>query len=119
MEVDPNPRRLAELFFFLMIRRPLRSPLFPSTTLFRSAVAVEIARRGDRGAAVVARRHAAEPEAVAAVEARQIEIGGKPRHLTEPHINPTHIANSSAGFCFANNKNQIVEAVAVDIACRR
>src|SRR3989441_10414 len=27
------------VFFFLMIRRPPRSPLFPSTTLFRSAVA--------------------------------------------------------------------------------
>src|SRR2546427_10634614 len=26
------------LFFFLMIRRPPRSPLFPSTTLFRSVV---------------------------------------------------------------------------------
>src|SRR5256885_14777849 len=28
------------VFFFLMIRRPPRSPLFPSTTLFRSADAV-------------------------------------------------------------------------------
>src|SRR5260221_9588720 len=27
-------------FFFLMIRRPPRSPLFPYTTLFRSALAV-------------------------------------------------------------------------------
>src|SRR5258708_12573309 len=26
------------LFFFLMIRRPPRSPLFPYTTLFRSAI---------------------------------------------------------------------------------
>src|ERR671918_1892619 len=29
------------LFFFLMIRRPPRSTLFPYTTLFRSAFAVE------------------------------------------------------------------------------
>src|SRR5258708_1033662 len=34
----PLPRSLARrtLFFFLMIRRPPRSPLFPYTTLFRS-----------------------------------------------------------------------------------
>src|SRR5258708_16267593 len=30
------------LFFFLMIRRPPRSPLFPYTTLFRSTGAAEI-----------------------------------------------------------------------------
>src|SRR2546426_8913611 len=32
-------------FFFLMIRRPPRSTLFPYTTLFRSKVAVERAKR--------------------------------------------------------------------------
>src|SRR6266404_2452763 len=44
-------------FFFLMIRRPPRSTLFPYTTLFRSAAA----RHGDRGgqhppAAILLRR---------------------------------------------------------------
>src|SRR3712207_9581508 len=45
--------RAAELFFFLMIRRPPRSTLFPYTTLFRSTrglmaghVAPEAAHRG-------------------------------------------------------------------------
>src|SRR3712207_6974314 len=33
------------LFFFLMIRRPPRSTLFPYTTLFRSEVAVDVADR--------------------------------------------------------------------------
>src|SRR3712207_7016989 len=32
-------------FFFLMIRRPPRSTLFPYTTLFRSAVAVHVPGR--------------------------------------------------------------------------
>src|SRR5947208_15318965 len=31
-----SPHRSASLFFFLMIRRPPRSTLFPYTTLFRS-----------------------------------------------------------------------------------
>ena len=37
------------------------------------AVAVDVARRRDRPAALVARRRAAQLEAVAAVEAREIE----------------------------------------------
>src|SRR5258706_7370130 len=47
------PRHLL-FFFFLMIRRPPRSTLFPYTTLFRSLIAhnrddlEELKRRGDR-----------------------------------------------------------------------
>src|SRR3712207_7656023 len=41
---------MSDLFFFLMIRRPPRSTLFPYTTLFRSAqrhlVVVRVDRRG-------------------------------------------------------------------------
>src|SRR5258705_1953301 len=37
------------VFFFLMIRRPPRSTLFPSTTLFRSARAHRRHRRADAG----------------------------------------------------------------------
>src|SRR2546426_5238489 len=44
----------ASFFFFLMIRRPPRSTLFPYTTLFRSGAAVpggpSHGRRGDRAA---------------------------------------------------------------------
>src|SRR2546430_13727036 len=36
------------LFFFLMIRRPPRSTLFPYTTLFRSKMLADIAERGKR-----------------------------------------------------------------------
>src|ERR1041384_8462215 len=36
-------------FFFLMIRRPPRSPLFPYTTLFRSRGAARRDRRHPRG----------------------------------------------------------------------
>src|SRR2546422_8851291 len=42
-------------FFFLMIRRPPRSTLFPYTTLFRSLLVQPIDRHGrDRGRAFVA-----------------------------------------------------------------
>src|SRR2546427_6091152 len=47
--------KVVEVFFFLMIRRPPRSTLFPYTTLFRSLrpAAVDLQSRGD----VVVNRH--------------------------------------------------------------
>src|SRR2546427_1479260 len=39
-QLRPYPSALCFRFFFLMIRRPPRSTLFPYTTLFRSLVAV-------------------------------------------------------------------------------
>src|SRR5256886_4416323 len=39
-----------EFFFFLMIRRPPRSTLFPYTTLFRSQVEERVDRRVGEGA---------------------------------------------------------------------
>src|SRR2546427_6477186 len=55
MRVCPSSRRLPQcsVFFFLMIRRPPRSTLFPYTTLFRSllvegaAINKETARTGE------------------------------------------------------------------------
>src|SRR2546422_6398500 len=40
-------------FFFLMIRRPPRSTLFPYTTLFRSSLGLQTAGRIDRQFAVL------------------------------------------------------------------
>src|SRR5256885_11978486 len=54
---------LSLLFFFLMIRRPPRSTLFPYTTLFRSH-AGPLARKGDRAHRAPARDQGrAEPGA--------------------------------------------------------
>ena len=80
------------------------------------AVAVDVARRGDRAAALVVRRHAAELEAVAAVEAREIEVGGKARGLAEHHIARAGIGAVRIGTAGADD--QVGEAVAVDVAGR-
>src|SRR2546430_16821278 len=42
-----NYRSLKDIFFFLMIRRPPRSTLFPYTTLFRSEVKVRLGAAED------------------------------------------------------------------------
>src|ERR1039457_5188987 len=52
-----KPLHTRSLFFFLMIRRPPRSTLFPYTTLFRSITVVRLLPRG--GAAVHAAEHPA------------------------------------------------------------
>src|SRR2546427_8308969 len=41
MSAAVPPRQTVAVFFFLMIRRPPRSTLFPYTTLFRSLLGVE------------------------------------------------------------------------------
>src|SRR3712207_8662549 len=91
------------LFFFLMIRRPPRSTLFPYTTLFRS-------RAGDRGGAGRARRRMFDPPGGRAVhqsgwpDQRPVQVGGGP-HLVlmedrkSTRLNSSHANISYAVFC--------------------
>src|SRR3712207_7561412 len=94
-------------FFFLMIRRPPRSTLFPYTTLFRSAddvenlVADELVRppqgrlvehpfgRQDDG---VVERAAAD------------EVGAAQRDRKSTRLNSSHANISYAGFCLKKKK---------------
>src|SRR3712207_9248081 len=60
------------MFFFLMIRRPPRSTLFPYTTLFRSAVAVDaVAQDDERPPPLVLLELLARGEQQRVVEARE------------------------------------------------
>src|SRR2546430_8590900 len=73
------------IFFFLMIRRPPRSTLFPYTTLFRSAPGGR-ARRADR-----AGRRAAPPADVL--------------DRKSTRLNSSHSQISYAVFCLKKKKN--------------
>src|SRR6266496_1183168 len=72
--------------FFLMIRRPPRSTLFPYTTLFRSTPPI-----GRLGAGPVRLRHrrTAHP--------RSPDPGGEDRKSTR--LNSSHVESSYAVFC--------------------
>src|SRR3712207_8442583 len=60
------------MLFFLMIRRPPRSTLFPYTTLFRSGVAEDVPLRRDQRDAGPEVVEVARAIAVARLERRQV-----------------------------------------------
>src|SRR3712207_9301496 len=87
-----------DAFFFLMIRRPPRSTLFPYTTLFRSG-------RGDAARAVRRRRSRGSPQP------RQDSLkiadnGGRDRKSTR--LNSSHANISYAVFCLKKKKNTYI-----------
>src|SRR2546429_8706027 len=98
---------LSFLFFFLMIRRPPRSTLFPYTTLFRSDLSARAAR--DRGAACRARgnppgvngRGPVGAHATLAKGARAVKSDRKSTRL-----NSSHGYISYAVFCLKKKKQK-------------
>src|SRR5256885_9558837 len=103
--VTHAPILLSVFFFFLMIRRPPRSTLFPYTTLFRS---VQAAREGrfDRE--------------ILAVQARSAEGGaegeGQPHTVDRKstRLNSSHLVISYAVFCL--KKKTTVDLVAMSVS---
>src|SRR3712207_7360965 len=96
-------------FFFLMIRRPPRSTLFPYTTLFRSPAAV----RREGGAAG---RPAAPHDQQLVGRGRPGDRGqgrGQPRHRgrqdrKSTRLNSSHANISYAVFCLKKKKKYII-----------
>src|SRR5256885_12047816 len=82
-----NPMSSFVFFFFLMIRRPPRSTLFPYTTLFRSDL--DGARR--RAGRIGLRRGAS-----------RVARGGSDRKSTR--LNSSHLVISYAVFCLKKKK---------------
>src|SRR3712207_9461923 len=82
-------------FFFLMIRRPPRSTLFPYTTLFRSV------RR-----AVAQRGAAAQPrgERRRRVRGDRARARGPGRDRKSTRLNSSHANISYAAFCLKKNE---------------
>src|SRR3712207_7434093 len=94
------------LRFFLMIRRPPRSTLFPYTTLFRSGRPPSDDHRG----AADARRRVAGPTARGAVGSRVRDHPGdavaRPRRADRKstRLNSSHANISYAVFCLKKKK---------------
>src|SRR3989442_8954824 len=92
-------------FFFLMIRRPPRSTLFPYTTLFRSVVRLRrhrqhVARRHRQGAGLAAAHARPAGRAGGARERRAA------RDRKSTRLNSSHVPISYALFCLKKKKKQ-------------
>src|SRR2546427_8378359 len=92
------------IFFFLMIRRPPRSTLFPYTTLFRSLVHL----RGDGGAGGADRHGRSERPMPALLDQR-----GDLRDRKSTRLNSSHSQISYAVFCLKKKKKDNLQ----DLQC--
>src|SRR5258708_36881506 len=81
-------------FFFLMIRRPPRSTLFPYTTLFRSDLVVAEPSRHRDGGVVVGEG-----------PALRVEPGLHRQDRKSTRLNSSHQIISYAVFCLKKKKN--------------
>src|SRR2546426_1755814 len=97
------------LFFFLMIRRPPRSTLFPYTTLFRSwRNLLEMQRRGlDR---TLRRRHGGSRgvrfRELRREESQRLRVVIQDRKSTR--LNSSHLVISYAVFCLKKKKTLLI-----------
>src|SRR2546422_3933150 len=101
---------MTSFFFFLMIRRPPRSTLFPYTTLFRSAHA-GAQRDAERGEGVALERG----ERRAGVGDR-IDADAEPRHAVDrksTRLNSSHGYISYAVFCLKKKTHSVHESHAL------
>src|SRR2546427_10745803 len=95
-------------FFFLMIRRPPRSTLFPYTTLFRSALRLEpdVRVREDRRIGVL-RRPVGRDRIVDPARDLGLPDDGGDRKSTR--LNSSHSQISYAVFCLKKKKKTIAK----------
>src|SRR2546426_6534229 len=83
-----NGRRTLRLFFFLMIRRPPRSTLFPYTTLFRSeSLGVDL-----------------DPEPIRLREGPELLDRSLLQDRKSTRLNSSHLVISYAVFCLKKKK---------------
>src|SRR6266516_6305456 len=81
------------LFFFLMIRRPPRSTLFPYTTLFRSCRPAEGSPQAPHRRTPVRRRRRFPAAAGQSLAVRQAGTGSR----TAAEVRPSHAGDATPG----------------------
>src|SRR3989454_6241214 len=100
------------LFFFLMIRRPPRSTLFPYTTLFRSRhLALALEHMDLDGSLVIlgGREHLR-------LLGRDGRVPLDEQDRKSTRLNSSHLVISYAVFCLKKKKNAVIEHCASIVA---
>src|SRR3712207_6847675 len=96
-------------FFFLMIRRPPRSTLFPYTTLFRSAEEEYMQRFERIGMMLMNRAQSSSPlesNPYAAILQDPIKKASAARDRKSTRLNSSHANISYAVFCLKKKKKK-------------
>src|SRR5437899_1879093 len=101
------------LAFFLLLRRPPTSTLFPYTTLFRSRtrVLVPAGHRAENGTLVHVLRHAGQQ--LADLDAGNVRADGSVRDRKSTRLNSSHLGISYAVFCL-KKKNTYNDSYGTD-----
>src|SRR5256885_12026878 len=90
-----DSRYVFSFFFFLMIRRPPRSTLFPYTTLFRSGIEAD-------GGSLEPQRDYSDLQ-----YAGYARADGKDGDRKSTRLNSSHLVISYAVFCLKKKKNNL------------
>src|SRR3989442_4804204 len=101
------PTSLSSFFFFLMIRRPPRSTLFPYTTLFRSIPHVQIYQ------VTTAYTATARVQPVKPFDDKRVRQALRDRKSTR--LNSSHVRISYAVFCLKKKNIVILKSREVDV----
>src|SRR3712207_7876393 len=107
--------RLRFAFFFLMIRRPPRSTLFPYTTLFRSDPGRHLDQAGGPHAVLPRGGHRALvplPDDPVPIRPDPPQ-GGCPQDRKSTRLNSSHANISYAVFCLKKKKHQNIRLIQV------
>src|SRR5256885_11270950 len=99
----------SSLFFFLMIRRPPRSTLFPYTTLFRSILVIDVGLFGRswalRGALTILSTTSSPLVALPKAVYWRSRKGDR----KSTRLNSSHLVISYAVFCLKKKKDSITK----------
>src|SRR3712207_8687470 len=92
------------LFFFLMIRRPPRSTLFPYTTLFRSSVCTHCVTKGARSKHSIPARQRLPSIGHRSATAGRADSDPHAEDRKSTRLNSSHANISYAVFCLKKKK---------------
>src|SRR3712207_8738173 len=98
-------------FFFLMIRRPPRSTLFPYTALFRSDDSPGAGAERRNGAARSDEADADLRRGIAVVTAWLVAVPGALRDRKSTRLNSSHVNISYAVFCLKKKNTVLVSSL--------
>src|SRR3712207_7440638 len=105
-----SPTSLFLLFFFLMIRRPPRSTLFPYTTLFRSHLVQKQYEQAETGFRRFIQAHPRDrlvPEAMYWLGESYLQRNRARERSESTRLNSSHANISYAVFCLKKKKKNI------------